>query len=261
VYPTPIQAETLSSWIEGTACFYSCDFDHWIAPILFELEQSGGGTIDLDANESLRNLLSKWTGLSLPRIPTSCASHESGLLPRPARLAFCESCWDEDIHSGKQPYVRQTWTYWATVHCSVHRAFLSAKFTNLDKRDEYVSWQDVWAAKSGWRCALDLQKRAKYSGAGWYEPIKADRWSARLRDQTFDALSKFECPGDCAATEALDDAKLTFALSGAPLSPRGRVARMSGSAFSATSGPFLLENRIQVLRLAVEILGLLHGPL
>jgi hypothetical protein len=80
-YPLPMHAETPSSWIERTSCFYGRDFDHRIAPLLFELDESGRGGVDLDANESVRHLLERWTGLPLSQIPAACTVPHS-LLPK-----------------------------------------------------------------------------------------------------------------------------------------------------------------------------------
>jgi hypothetical protein len=51
--------------------------------------------------------------------------------------------------------------------------------------------------------------------------------------------------------------KNIFANGGAPMPEHGRVARMSELMFAAApaGGPFLLENRIYVLRLAANIQG------
>jgi hypothetical protein len=130
-------------------------------------------------------------------------------------------------------------------------------FTNLDKRDDYVSWQDVWAAKSNWRSSFDLRKRADYTGVGWYEPLETDRWSDQQCDQTFSALSRLASQDDSAAIDAVIEAKRIFATGGAPMPEHDRGARMSELMFAAppAGGPFLLENRIHVLRLAANIHG------
>jgi hypothetical protein len=121
---------------------------------------------------------------------TICVSHS--LLPKTARLTFCDRCWDDDVRIGSQPHIRRDWTYWATVHCSSHRTFLSARYGNLDKRNELVSWQDVWASDAGWRAALNLQRRSEYSGSGWYKPFNTDHWDETMRDLILDvAPTKF----------------------------------------------------------------------
>jgi hypothetical protein len=58
----------------------------------------------------------------------------------------------------------------------------------------------------------------------------------------------------------LDSAKLIYKSGGLPTPIDGRIARMSESEMPATGDgiPLLLENRIQVLRLAAEILRFLR---
>jgi hypothetical protein len=96
-----------------------------------------GEGVDLDANESVRHLLERWTDLPLSQIPAACTVSHS-LLPKTARLTFCDRCWDDDVRTGSQPHIRRDWTYWATVHCASHRTFLSARYRNLDKRKAVV---------------------------------------------------------------------------------------------------------------------------
>jgi hypothetical protein len=109
--------------MERTACFFGCDYDHWIAQILLELGEFENWEIDLDASELLREVFSHQTGIPLSGIPALSSDGVPDLLPSTARLGFCRRCWNEDVSNRLQPFVRQTWTGWSSVHCSAHRIF------------------------------------------------------------------------------------------------------------------------------------------
>src|SRR5258708_5088259 len=112
ICPPPIPGETLSSWMERTACFFGCDFDHWITPIVLELGEFGDTHIDLDTSEPLRRLLARRTGFPLSRIPAVSCRDFPDLLPSTARLGFCRRCWNDDVSNRLQPFIRQAWTRW-----------------------------------------------------------------------------------------------------------------------------------------------------
>jgi hypothetical protein len=129
--------ESLYSRIERTACFYGCDLDSWLVQFSKELGRHEESKLDLDSSPTFRIVLSKWSGLSVARLP-SVLSDTVHLLPTSARLTFCEHCWDEDVRNGGQPYIRRHWLKWTTVHCAIHQVFLSAKHRSIDRTGDYI---------------------------------------------------------------------------------------------------------------------------
>jgi hypothetical protein len=247
--------------MERTACFFGCDFDHWIGPILLELGEYENWQMDLDTSEPLRRLLSRQTGIPLSRIPAARRDTLPDLLPSTARLGFCGSCWNEDVANQWQPFVREIWTRWSSVHCYVHGIFLSARYPNLDKRDPLIRWQGTWNTRRGWRSAFNFDAQANYSGDGWYTPVKSTKLPQVQYCRLLGILERFSRADDISAARAISlglevkshapDIKL----------PGNRVSRMTEASFSfsSTGKPFLLENRIAVLCLAAEILCLMEG--
>jgi hypothetical protein len=142
VCPTALADETLSSWIERTACFYGCDSDRWVGQLSTELLTYGKDSVDLDSSVELRMVVGNWSGVSQGKLPQILSGTENWL-PSNARLVFCEHCWDEDVRNGRQPYIRRRWLDWTTVHCATHRAFLCAKNRSIDQGGSFISWQDV----------------------------------------------------------------------------------------------------------------------
>jgi len=253
--PVSLTGECLSSWIERTACFYGCDFDHWIGQFSVELMRRGETTTDLDLSKTLWTVVGECTGVSPARLP-SVLSDTSQLLSNRARLAFCEHCWDDDVRSGGQPYIRQHWLKWTTVHCANHREFLSAKYPSLDRYAFFVSWQDIWASKPNWRDAFELRKRAPYSGTGWYRPATGAAHIHR-RKQLFRLLERISDASDLPANEALTRALESFPSwrhsdHRSTQTPR-MFESMINNAF--TEVPGLLENRIELLRQTALLLG------
>ncbi len=212
------------------------DLDRWIGQFSTVLTTQGNLSVDLDLSDEVRAMLSEWSALPLPRLPMLSAARR--VLPKSARLAFCERCWDEDVCSGRQPYVRRYWLNWTTVHCANHRDFLCAKNRSVDPNAPHVSWTDVWASKLDWRNSLQLQKRGTFAGKLWYKmPTQFSQCTERL----LRALERLADPNDAPAKEALD-----------------RVCRIWRSSEQVSVGrvyiPLLLENRIEVLRLAATLL-------
>ena len=98
VCPIPLADESLSSWLDRTACFYGCDLERWVGQ--FTADFCGyGADIDLDRSDELRFTIGKWSGVPAHRLPPSLtgAGH---WLPKAGRLAFCDDCWDQDVRNG-----------------------------------------------------------------------------------------------------------------------------------------------------------------
>jgi hypothetical protein len=204
-------------------------------------------------SKNLRTVVGECTGVSPARLP-SVLSDTSQLLSTRARLAFCEHCWDDDVRSGGQPYIRQHWLKWTTVHCATHREFLSAKYPSLDRYAFFVSWQDIWASKPNWRDAFELRKRAPYSGTGWYRAATGAAHMCR-REQLFRLLERISDASDLPANEALTRALESFSFwrhSEQPTQIPRMCESMINNAF--TEVPGLLENRIELLRQAALLL-------
>jgi hypothetical protein len=266
ICPSPQRSELLSSWIERTACFYGCDFDHWLAPIQLSLGARKEHSIDIDKNPKLRRSLSSWVGIPLSNMPTALSKTGLVLLPPRARLVFCQICWDEDAASGNQPYVRQIWTHWNTVYCEKHGEFLSAKHTNLDARNDLISWRSVWESRQNWWAPFQLNKRPNFGDAGWYAPGRIAEFH---RDRLLTTLRRFHSP-------LSPTAKQILALSLRPALYRvihGLVCQTdkSGKRFPRMiepwesvgwkhklARPVLLETRIAVLIVASELYRMLE---
>jgi hypothetical protein len=261
ICPPPQPGETVSSWMERTACFFGCDYDHWISPILLELGEYENWQIDLDTSEPLRRLLSRQTGVPLSRIPALSSDGLLDLLPSTARLGFCSRCWNEDVANQLQPFVRQTWTLWSSVHCRVHGIFLSARYPNLDKRDPLIRWRGIWNTRRVWRSVFDFDSQADYSGDGWYTPVKSSRLPRAQHCRLLGILERFSRPDDITAAKAISVGLEVNSHAPDIQLSRTRIPRMTESSFSSSSNckPFLLENRIAVLRLAAEVLCLMEG--
>jgi len=261
ICPPPQPGETVSSWLERTACFFGCDYDHWISPILLELGEYENWQIDLDTSEPLRRLLSRQTGIPLSRIPAVSNDGLLDLLPSTARLGFCGRCWNEDVANQLQPFVRQIWTRWSSVHCYVHGIFLSARYPNLDKRDPLIRWQGIWNTRRAWRSAFDFDSQAHYSGDGWYTPVKSSKLPRAQHCRLLGILERFSRPDDISAAKAISVGLEVKSHAPDIQLSRTRIPRMTESSFrfSSTYKPFLLENRIAVLRLAAEVICLMEG--
>jgi hypothetical protein len=192
--------------------------------------------LDLDLSDTLRTLVGEWCGVSLARLP-SVLSAEANWLPNDARLAFCEHCWDEDVRTGGQPYIRRHWLSWTAVHCATHRAFLSTKNRGID-RFGFISWQDVWASRENWREALEIQKRVPYSERVWRRTGKPQM---DCEDQPlFSSLKRLTNQSDELAKGALSRVLESWQAS---------EQRPAG-----INTPVLIENRIEVLRQAALLL-------
>jgi hypothetical protein len=172
--PTPQTAESLSSWVERTACFYGCELDRWISQFSIELPIFDTLILDLDLHKGFRAAVSAWSALPLELLP-SLADPET-VLPNNARLNFCDQCWDEDVLEQRQPYVRLYWLNWATVHCARHKRFLSVKNRSVDAGAAYAGWREIWASKACWRDALQIANRGLNAGSLWYRPHAGLTW-------------------------------------------------------------------------------------
>ena len=236
ICPTFVAEESLSSWIERTACFYGCDLERWIGQFSTELVSDGEPPVDLDLCDKVRLVVSTWSGIPLDKIPPLCDAARA--LPSFARLAFCEVCWDADVRAGIQPYIRRHWLNWTTVHCAGHERYLSAKKRSVDAGASYVNWQEVWVSNPIWRNALQLQNRGAGAGSVWYQaPKQLPRCTQRLMH----LLEQLADPADVLANKALGHVRETW-------------RQRSEERIGYVGLPVLLENRIEVLRQAAALL-------
>jgi hypothetical protein len=179
ITPVAHRQELVSSWLERTAIFYGCALEQLIMPILVsDLHKS----LDLDSDPAMRFELSRYTGIPVDQIPASVPSNQGLLLPPQARACFCADCWDDDARAGKQPFVRDIWTYWCTVHCETHQRFLSTIRPHPDKRCGWVSWERTWQTRPNWVSAFQTWRRASGEQGVWWTPNgrKWPTWSAGL---------------------------------------------------------------------------------
>jgi hypothetical protein len=229
-WPKPQTAESLSSWVERTACFYGCELDHWISQFSIELPIFDTPNIDLDLHEGFRAAVSAWSALPLELLP-SLATPET-VLPNGARLNFCDQCWDEDVLKQRQPYVRLHWLNWATVHCARHLRFLSVKNRSVDAGAAYAGWREIWASKACWRDALHIANRGLNAGSLWYRPHDA---LTRRTERQLGSFGRFTDPKDFPAKAALSNV-------------------LEGWRSQPSDLPVLLENRIEILQQALNLL-------
>jgi hypothetical protein len=237
VCPIPQASETFSSWLERTACFYSCDLDRWIGQFAEDLSEFGAD-LDLDSSDELRSIIGMWSGISQARLPLPLPKSRNWL-PDGARLTFCEYCWDEDARAGRQPYIRRQWTRWTAVHCPDHLVFLCAKNRRGVQNASYFDWYDIWGSRPNWRSSFEISCRPSTSGL-WYRP------SERLTNPTssaelFQLLDRLNNPNDLTAFNALANVLRTWTAN-------------SGS-YSQERLPVLLENRIEILKQAALVLA------
>jgi hypothetical protein len=129
--------------------------------------------------------------------------------------------------------------------------------------DPSIARQSSWQERviQDGKGSRGIGRRSEYSGSGWYKPFNTDHWDETMRDLILDTISEFgraDIPR--LLGRILYSAKLIYKNGGLPAPIDGRIARMSESEMPATGDgiPLLLENRIQVLRLAAEILRFLR---
>jgi hypothetical protein len=234
ICPVPLTEECLSSWIERTAGFYGVGLERWIGQFSEELDTDG--TLDLDLSAELRATLSRWSQFCTSRIPP--LANPAIVLPKSARLAFCELCWDDDVRKGTPPYVRRNWLNWATVHCVRHGVYLCAKKRSVEQHATYTDWQEVWACKPSWRSALQLQWRGYDLWALCYRPGRSLPECSRGLMNSFGRLAN---PTEKGASETLRRVL--------------RVWRSSEPEEGCLNAPILLENRIEILVQAATLLS------
>jgi hypothetical protein len=227
-WPIAQAGESLSSWIERTACFYGCALDRWIGQFSIELPVLEEPNIDLDLHEGFRAAVSAWSALPLELLPP--LADPENVLPKGARLAFCDQCWDEDVLKQRQPYVRAHWLNWATVHCAHHLRFLSVKNRSVDAGVPYAGWQEIWESKACWRDAFQISNRGLIAGSLWYRPHSP---ITRRAQRLLRSFERFADPKDFPAKAVLSGVRKAWQSQSLNL-------------------PVLIENRIEILRQAVN---------
>jgi hypothetical protein len=190
-YPQPARDESLSSWAERIGIFYGCNYDHWLAPLAAQLGTPHlANVLDVDSDPRCRDLFIAWTGLSPALVPPILNDARKDILPPLARLGFCPACWDEDVRSGQQPYIRREWSQWSCVHCRRHQTFLATRATLLDVFRRILDWVPLWRTRPCWAAAFEQShEQSTYGETVWHTPGRANSWSA---SQWHRLMSQFE---------------------------------------------------------------------
>jgi hypothetical protein len=113
-----------------------------------------------------------------------------------------------------------------------------------------------------WNEDASNQLQSFYSGDGWYTtPMKSSKLSRAQHCRLLGILERFSRPDDISAAKAISVGLEVKSHAPDIQLSRTRIPRMTESSFSfsSTCKPFLLENRIAVLRLAAEVLCLMEG--
>jgi hypothetical protein len=152
--PAPMPDELLSSWIERIGLFYGVSLSSTMAALLPGKGPGAWETSDdIDADISLREALIAWTGVCADRVPSVLPADSCCHVERPARLAYCPRCWDEDVLEGGMPYVRASWTRWLIVSCSAHGGWLCARRPRTYRESYMTGWAGVWRSNRLWAFA------------------------------------------------------------------------------------------------------------
>jgi len=157
--PRPSVRESLSSWVERAGLFYGCEYEHWLGPVMAATEYSPGRPdLDVDASRLIRRQFHQWTGIAMRHLPLADPVAESDRLPVRARITHCPACWDDDVAQGGQPYIRDFWGRWCTIHCARHDRFLSTRTTDLAQFHNLLQWMPNWQSERRWLASFDMPR-------------------------------------------------------------------------------------------------------
>lgn len=124
----PQPDETISSVLARAAMFW--DVERWVL-----LESLGVTTTDWDhPSEPALQGLAEAIGVRASVLQALTVASDQGILPVDRRIAYCPSCWAEDVAQGRAPYCRRAWASCAAIACPVHATPLYA--WDVDVRGE-----------------------------------------------------------------------------------------------------------------------------
>ena len=284
VVPSPVAGELLSSWIERVGLFYGTPYEPWIASLVIRagIIASPVG-YDADADGGLRDVMKAIATCDEAQIPLPLDANSPDVLILGCRTTFCPSCWDADVEIGNVPYVRRAWSSWHCVVCADHRAFLWTR-PRIGHRvaQGWDSWASLWRSRATWAKSLQIPRdHALSDNVLSYSPCRPFAVSAAAMTELSAEIGRLFPDGR--PTEALDcqDGNerrraaqiLELAMSAGFTSVtedvrceivRGRDAiRLCAQRFdsrhylSAPLRPQLLENRVTLLMMVVEILRMM----
>jgi hypothetical protein len=111
---------------------------------------------------------------------------------------------------------------------------LSARYTNLDKRDLLIRWRGIWNTRRKWRSVFEFDSQADYLGDGWYSPVKSSKLTRDQHYRLLEVLERFKQPNDSLPARAL-----LIGIEMKSYAPdiqlaRTRIPRMTESSFSCS---------------------------
>ena len=112
---------------------------------------------DVDADARTQAALCEWTARPLSEVPKLIDSSDPDTLDPAARVAYCPACWDDDIATRRQPYIRRHWALWTAVHCPRHARWLSGRRPRTQFESRMNGWTDIWCSRPAWARAVDQQ--------------------------------------------------------------------------------------------------------
>jgi hypothetical protein len=280
-FPVPEPQESLSSWVERIGMFYGTEYEPWLASLLSRAGRfPSPARHDVDCDREFRAHLLRATNLQEHDVPMVLDASSANVLHLSARSAFCPLCWDDDVASGRQPFVRRSWAFWHRIICRQHKTFLSARRrVGLRESQGSPSWTPVWRTRKSWARFLDISHdRGGLEAAVSYSPGRYTKLSLAeladfeaeidrigVEDDVSVASTEFnECPArqaqqalDLVMTEGFlvvmqDVRRAILGIKGqANLS----ASKFDGVRYSGVSHrPQLLENRMSALVTASEVL-------
>jgi TniQ len=155
--PAPFPDEVLSSWIERIGIFYGFQYENALALLGAAMLLPPDRKVDVDTDPGMRKRVAEWAGRDLTSVPTTLNADDPGILDETARLTYCPRCWDDDVVSGRAPYIRRIWSRWVTVSCERHKTWLTARRPRLYRDSLRNGWEGVWQSNPQWAKAGNLK--------------------------------------------------------------------------------------------------------
>lgn len=112
---------------------------------------------DVDRDSAMRKRVAEWAGRDVTSVPATFDAEDRRVLDEVARLAYCPRCWDDDVASGRAPYVRRIWSRWTTVSCGRHKTWLTARRPRIKKESLRNGWEGAWQSNQQWANASNLK--------------------------------------------------------------------------------------------------------